>query len=172
MAKSQIPIVTTKFYLPREVSTHVSRGRLLELMQQALHVPLTLVSAPAGYGKSVLVGNWSRSLDIPVVWISLDDTESELRQFLVYLLAGIEVALEKTTLSTRELLISPGSIGLQELVFSLVNDLDEFQEPLAIILDDYHVIAHASPVHEFLSLFLKHPPENVHLVLVTRRDPP
>jgi len=85
-----LPIIRTKLYRPRLPADLVTRHRLLELLDNALEVPLTLVSAPAGYGKSVLVSQWAERQELPCVWLSLDQGDSELRLFLAYVLAAIE----------------------------------------------------------------------------------
>jgi len=87
---SILPIIRTKLYPPAVPRDHVRRDRLLARLDQALEVPLTLVSAPAGYGKSVLVSNWVRIREQHVAWLSLDETDSDLRQFTFYLLAALE----------------------------------------------------------------------------------
>ena len=83
-------ILLTKLHRPPIPRDHVHRPRLLEYLDQRRNRPLTLVSAPAGYGKSVLISRWMETCDIPNAWLSLDETDSDLRQFLTYFLAAIQ----------------------------------------------------------------------------------
>jgi len=141
-------------------------------MGASLERPLTVVSAPAGYGKSVLVSDWSRSLDIPVAWVVLDETESELSQFLAYLLAALDSVYPGAFEAARYWLANPDLPSPQTIASDLINVIVNVGMPVVLVLDDYHQIDHGSAVHELFDAILKHPPANFHLVLVTRRDPP
>ena len=88
--KSNLPRLRTKLHRPPVAEDHLHRKRLLERLNKHIHRPLTLVSAPAGYGKSTLVSCWLEACDIPSAWISLDETDNDLRMFLVYFLAAVQ----------------------------------------------------------------------------------
>ena len=140
------------------------------MLAQHVNRPLTLVSAPAGYGKSSLVSSWLESCDIPYAWISLDESESDLHPFMIYFLAAVEKlfpdACENTHVLVNAAEIPPETI----LSASLVNDLDQIDKPFIIVLDDFHLIGDA-PAVKLLADLLQHPPRPMHLVVITRKDP-
>jgi LuxR family maltose regulon positive regulatory protein len=167
-----VPLIRTKLYRPRLSSELVTRPRLLELLNRTLEVPLTLVSAPAGYGKTVLVGQWAERQEVPSAWLSLDTGDGDLRLFLTYLIAAIEGVSPEACPSTRELIVAPGLLPLKTIGGHLINELDAIETPFVVILDDYHRIAPSSAVHELLALVLENPPQPLHVVIATRHDPP
>lgn len=141
------------------------------MMDRALQIPLTLVSAPAGYGKSVLASDWVRAQKHNVTWLSLDETDGDLRQFLSCLASAIEDLVPDACYEIREQLSAPELAPLVVLAHHLVNDLDKLVSACVIILDDFHRLERGSPVAELLSVVLEHPPPALHLVILTRRDP-
>ncbi len=171
---TSIPLLTTKLYLPPARPNLVPRPRLTARLAEGLTKPLTLVSAPAGFGKTTLVSEWRTSnagRDLPLAWLSLDDDDNDPTRFLTYLvaaLATLQPGLGETTLA---LLYSPQLPPPQVVLTSLINDLGELEDQLALVLDDYHVIT-ALPIHEALAFILDHLPPSVHLVMLTRSDPP
>lgn len=151
---------------------HLRRDRLLELLDTALASPLTLVSAPAGYGKSELLCDWVRSRNSRVAWISLDQYDSDLRQFLSYLVTALENVSRGACPAIRDLLSGPELAPVAVVGGHLSNDLDALGEQHVIVLDDFHRLEHSSPVHELLGMLLEYPPPDMHLALITRIDPP
>ena len=166
------PLIRTKLHRPSVPLDAVDRVRLIDVMENACKAPLTLVSAPAGYGKSVLAAQWAERCDTPVAWLSLDESESDLQLFLQYFIASVHTVLPEACPSTEDLLSAPELPPVSVLAGSILNDLDAMDRPCAVVLDDYHRIEISSPVHELIGLMLEHPPRGVHLVLITRRDPP
>ena len=169
---ANIRILQTKLHRPAAPMSLVTRTRLFEQLDAGRERPLTLVSAPAGYGKSVLISSWLASSDWTSAWLSLDGSDSDLRQFLSYFLAAVNSAFPKTCEETRSLLTAAQLPSLGALVRTLVNELDEIEQPFILVLDDFHRIDVESPVNELLQLLLGHPPIPLHLVILTRRDPP
>lgn len=165
-------IVKTKLYCPPETAGFIQRVRLLEALGGALERPLTLVCAPAGYGKSVLISDWARSLKVPVAWVALDETESDLRQFLAYVLTALDALSPGAFESSLRWLANPELPATPVISHELVNTILTVDKQLVLVLDDYHKIDHGSMVHDLVQEILKHPPANFHLVLATRRDPP
>jgi LuxR family maltose regulon positive regulatory protein len=149
----------------------VARTQLLQRLERNRRRPLTLVCAPAGYGKNTLVGGWLETCDSPHAWISLDDEDNELRQFLSYLLASLETLFPDAVRTTRALVEAATLPPLSRLAESLNNDLDRIERDFVLVLDDYHRIREDS-VHDLLTELLHHPPQSLHLVLVGRNDPP
>ena len=166
------PILRTKLHRPQLTAELVRRDRLIAVMNRAHQVPLTLVSAPAGYGKSVLVAQWAEELDSPIAWLSLDAGESELRGFLRYFVAAVETASPGACDASRELLTAGTLAPVPVLAGYLLNDLDAIDAPGAIVLDDYHRIEPLSPVHDLMLRMLEHPPRQFRFVVLTRQDPP
>ena len=166
-------ILQTKLHRPSPPPDLVPRTRVLERLEAGRVRPLVLVSAPAGYGKSVLISNWLETcVDWPSAWISLDEDDSDLRRFLNYFVTAVQSAFPRTCEQTRDLVSAPQMPSFSALVASLGNDLDAIDQPFILVLDDYHRIVAESPVHDLLHQLLEHPPIPLHLTILTRRDPP
>ena len=165
------PILATKLHHPPTYLEVVPRTDLLKQLEEGRKRRLTLVSAPAGYGKSTLVSQWLATCSGPSAWLSLDDSDNDLRLFLTYLLCAIQSAAPMVGQRTRTLLEAVNLPPPSDLARYLLTDLDEVTDPFILVLDDYHHI-HTQPVHELLSALIDHDAPAMHLVLVTRRDPP
>ncbi|MCL7958746.1 MAG: LuxR C-terminal-related transcriptional regulator [marine benthic group bacterium] len=137
---------------------------------QLTAVPLTLVSAAAGYGKSVLVSGWLDTWDGASAWLSLDESDNDLRQCLSYIVAAVQTVFPSSMSETAELLGAANLPPASLLAGTLINELDELEEPLILVLDDVHRIEDRQ-VLQVMAEILTHPPREVHLVLVGRRDP-
>jgi len=168
------PILATKLYLPPARPTLVPRPRLTARLADGLTRPLTLISAPAGFGKTTLLSEWCASQagrGFLLAWLSLDGDDNDSTRFLTYLIAALsrlKPGLGETTLG---LLCSPQRPPPQVILTGLINDLSELDTPFALVLDDYHVIT-AQPVHDALTYILDHMPAQMRLVVLTRADPP
>ncbi len=166
-----IPLIRTKLHRPPVAKDHLHRQHLLDRLNRNLHRPLTLVSAPAGYGKSTLVSCWLEACDIPSAWVSLDENDNDLRMFLAYFLTAVQSIFPDTARKTQALLNSADLPPLSILARNLINELDQIDKAFILALDDYHFIGEKA-VHDLLNELLNHPPASMHLVLTTRRDPP
>ena len=164
------PLIRTKLHRPLVYRNHIQRPHLLERLEKNRQRPLTLVSAPAGYGKSTLVSEWLDTCDSPSAWLSLDKSDNELGMFLSYLLAAVEIifphAVSKTMTLVNGLTLPP----LTTLAGTLVNELDRIEQSFILVLDDYHLIK-KTPVNNLITETLKHPPQSLYLVIVGRSDP-
>ncbi|MCM2369460.1 response regulator [Aporhodopirellula aestuarii] len=168
----RVSILGTKFHRPTVPPDFVSRDRLLQKLDEACDVPVILVAAPAGYGKSMLVADWlAKHHERPAAWLSLSEAESDLRSFLTYVVAAVEGQLPSSCPDTTTVLHASELPTVNVLVDALGNDLDAIDEPFALVLDDYHLIAGAE-VHGLLENLLQHPPRPMRLVVITRHDPP
>lgn len=168
----QVSILGTKFHRPHVPAEFLSRDRLLQKLNEADAVPVVLVSAPAGYGKSMLVADWvEKNHDRPAVWLSLSEPESDLRSFLIYVVAAVEGRFSGSCPETTSVLRAADLPTMNVLVDALGNDLDAISEPFVLVLDDYHLISGAE-VHGLLENLLQHPPRPMRLVVITRHDPP
>ena len=161
---------THQAHRPPAPRDYLHRPRLLEYLDQHRKQPLTLVSAPAGYGKSTLVSCWLDSCDSPSAWLSLDENDNDLRQFLSYFIAAVETIFPNAVSATNTLVDAPTLPPISTLVGSLANELDTIETDFILVLDDNHYLVEKS-IHHFLNDLLRHPPRPMHLVLIGRRDP-
>jgi len=169
--KDAPPILRTKLQRPTLSPDLVPRSDLVARLEEMRHRPLTLVSSAAGYGKSTMASLWLEAWDGPYAWLSLDEEEDDLRRFINYLLAAIRNAFPGACDTTRSLLQGPELPPVSDLSRHLVNDLDEIGDPFILVLDDFHKIREKK-VYDLMDALLTHPPRNLHLMLLTRRDPP
>ena len=169
--KDASPIMRTKLHRPTLSPDLVPRSVLVARLDELRRRPLTLVSSAAGYGKSTMASLWLEAWAGPYAWLSLGEEENDLRMFINYLLAAIENAFPEACDTTRSLLQAPELGPVSDLSRYLVNDLDKIEDPFILVLDDFHKI-HDKSVHELVDALLTFPPPNLHLMLLTRRDPP
>ena len=169
----------TKLYIPPFRSEHISRHGLLNKLNNGLHRKLTLISAPAGFGKTMLVSEWvnslkSKSTDSEIVWISLDEQENDPARFLAYLVVALQ-RIEEIDAQFGEgllgMLQSPQPLPSREILTSLINKIAVLSKKIIIVLDDFHVIE-SQQVHETTAFLLENLPPQIHLVIATRDDPP
>lgn len=169
-ASSGIPLLETKLQPPRRRPGLVERDRLRRRLGPSVLSPVTLVSAPAGFGKTTLLTEWLASLDEPTAWVSLDARDSDPTVFWSYVLGAVARAAPGVGAGASEaLLAAPGSLDL--VVASLVNDVAGLDTGLALVLDDYHVIE-SIEIHESMRFLVEHLPAQLHLVVASRADPP
>jgi LuxR family maltose regulon positive regulatory protein len=166
-----LPLIRTKLHRPPVARDHVHRKRLLDRLDQRLHRPLTLVSAPAGYGKSTLVSCWVEACQLPCAWVSLDQDDNDLHLFLAYVTAAIRSIFPHVGSEIRNYLRAADLPPVKLLASILINELDQIEENYLLVLDDYHLISDRK-IHDLLSAILSYPPGAMHLVVATRRDPP
>src|SRR5579884_1490447 len=169
----QDQLLTTKFFVPTPSHTLVTRARLFARLDEGLSRPLILVSAPAGFGKSTLIAAWVRSKPAqhpPLSWVSLDEGDNDPVQFWSY----VFTALDRCQPGIYQPLLSAlrsQSFSLPSLLTALLNTWVEHSEPLILVLDDYHVITEPT-LHTTLASLIERLPLQIHLVLITRVDPP
>ena len=164
-------LLATKLHRPRASAALVPRPRLLEELKAGLSQRLTLISAPAGYGKTTVVNQWLDSIDHPTAWISLDEHDGDLAVFLSYFVAAVRSIYPDAGRSTETLLKAPTLPSPGRLADSLLHDLVALPGPLILVLDDYHMIQTVD-VQVAMARLVQHMPAHVHLVLTTRADPP
>ncbi|WP_223589135.1 hypothetical protein [Neobacillus bataviensis] len=164
-------LLTTKFHLPYPPVHHVIRDRLYKTFDQTLHCKLTLVTAPPGYGKSTIVSEWVRHQSISACWVSLDEGDNDVLRFWMYLFASL-VNVDPRMKGIYEAILQPSlMLSPEQMVTNLINMLMEIPEQLVIIFDDYHQIEN-SVVHQSVSLLLQYLPNNIHICLISRNEPP
>src|SRR5258707_9950760 len=163
-------ILATKLYLPRLRPNVVSRPRLLERLNEGLHRNLTLISAPAGFGKTTLVSAWVAFIERPTAWLSLDEGENDPARFLAYLVAALQTIAANIGEGVLGLLQSPQPPPTEAMLTALLNEITTIPNHFVLVLDDYHAID-AKPVDQALAFLLAHLPPHMHLVIATREDP-
>ena len=171
-------LLLTKLNRPPVTGDWVDRPRLIEKLNHSLQqCPLTLVCASAGFGKTTLVSSWVESLTstrrppTPAAWLSLDESDSDLLVFLRYSVAAIRTVFPKSCAKTLSLLRAPNPTAPAPLVAALGNELERLPARMVLVLDDYYAIRDDA-VHDFLSELLRHRPQRLHLVLISRSNPP
>jgi LuxR family maltose regulon positive regulatory protein len=164
-------LIATKLHRPSLRPGIVSRPRLLKHLDDGLSRKLILVSAPAGSGKSTLVAEWAQQLSHPLAWVSLNEGDNDPAHFIAYVQAALKIPLPQLNdlLDPAPYPLTPASI--EATVARLINALDEIQDDIVLVLDDYHVIE-SRQIHQLLAFLLTHLPEQAHLCLITRADPP
>jgi LuxR family maltose regulon positive regulatory protein len=180
-------ILTTKLYIPPPRPNLVRRPHLWARLTEGLHRKLTLVSAPAGFGKTTLISSWIDSLradaasqdlipdrpstsDSSVAWLSLDKQDSDPVRFLTYLVAALQRIDPDLGSSALDLLQSPQPPPIEPLLTTLINQVAAVPEQFVLVLDDYHEISDRA-VDNVLAFLLEHLPPQMHLVMTTRADP-
>src|SRR6266566_4305812 len=164
------PILATKLYIPRLRPNVVSRPRLLERLNEGLHRKLTLIAAPAGFGKTTLISAWMAGCDRQVAWLSLDKGESDPTLFLTYLVAALQTIAPDIGVGVLGALQSPQPPPTETILAALLNEITAFPDNFVLVLDDYHVID-AKAIDQALTFLLEHQPPQMHLVIATREDP-
>jgi LuxR family maltose regulon positive regulatory protein len=166
------PLLTTKLYIPSHRPDLVPRPRLIEQLNTGLSRILTLISAPAGFGKSTLLSSWAAQIESSqVAWLSLDTGDNDLTRFLTYFIAALQTIDSNIGQKILTALQSPGTLNSEIILTTLLNEIVEFLYDFVLIIDDYHVIE-SKPIDQALTFLLDHQPANMHLVIATRIDPP
>jgi LuxR family maltose regulon positive regulatory protein len=164
------PLLTTKLYIPPPRSDHVSRPRLIEQLDAGLARKLSLISAPAGFGKTTLLSNWVEKLDLPVAWISLDERDNDRTRFLVYFVAALQTIDASIGETVKAMLNVPQPPPIESVMTELINEVAAIEQSFVLILDDYHVLGDQE-VHDAFNFLLDHLPPKMHLVIASRSDP-
>ncbi len=166
-----MPLLTTKLHRPQLPSHFLPRQRLIDQLEEGRDLPLVLISAPAGYGKSTLVAEWLEKSDRPVAWLSLDSGDSDPSLFLRYLVTAIDGIFPGACALTKSALAASELPSAKILAGQLANELDAIEASFTLVLDDYHLIEETA-IHDLIGELLRYPAADVHLVIVTRHDPP
>ncbi len=172
-----VPLLATKLRIPPTVAALIPRPHLLEKLNEGLRLSrrATLISAPAGYGKTTLLSDWAHHCERVVAWVSLDEDDSDPARFLAYLVAALrQIEVVAASLGGETASASLASLqpfSAQAVLPTLINEIETAGREFVLVLDDYHLIQ-AAPVHDALTYLLDHQPPQVHLVIASRADPP
>jgi len=163
-------ILSTKLYIPPPPSNLIPRPRLIEQLNQGLLGKLTIVSAPAGFGKTTLLSECVARCGLPVAWYSLDESDDDLVRFLSYLIAALQSLDPDTGLGVSDILGSSQLPAAESILTDLINQIDKWPMQSVLVLDDYHVIE-SLEIDQAISFFITNLPAHIHLVIATRTDP-
>ena len=167
------PLLLTKLYVPPVRPNIVLRPRLLERLNAGLTAgnKLTLISAPAGFGKTTLVSEWVATYAQPIAWLSLDEGDNNTARFLSYVIAALQTIKPNIGAGVLAVFQSPQQTPPEASLTILLNEISALQDNFILVLDDYHVID-SKPVDQLLAFLVEHLPPQLHLVIATREDPP
>ena len=143
---------------------------MIDRLNAGLHHKLTLISAPAGFGKTTLVGEWLANCGRSVAWLSLDEEDADPARFLIYLVAALQKLAPSFGKGVMAVLKSPQPPPIESILTTLLNEITAFPENFILVLDDYHVVDSKS-VDQALEFLMEHLPSQMHLVITTREDP-
>lgn len=165
-------ILSTKLFIPEIRDSYVIRRSLVDKLVCGINInnKLTLVSAPAGYGKTTLVLELLNSINLASTWISLDDSDNDLTQFLSYLIAALKKAGVAIGSNTEKVASDFNLSSTNAPITMIINDISSSSEKIILVLDDFHFI-YSTQVNEVVKFLLEHQPPNFHLIIITREDP-
>ena len=169
-------LLITKLSIPPLRGQLVTRGKLLDILQKCLDYSLTLISAPAGFGKTTLLSQCARQdhADFSIAWLSLDKSDDDPVRYWCYVISALQTSLEIDTEEAELLLRAPGAItesNIESFVTLLLNSLATIEKDFVIILDDYQLIE-SPAIHQSMIFLLEHLPHVMHVIIATREDPP
>lgn len=166
-----MPLLQTKFYIPAIRNELIARPRLINKLNQGLHGKLSLISAPAGFGKTTLISHWLGQMHHPTAWLSLDDTDNDPVRFLTNFTGALHQVLPgigqyfQISLQTRQ------QASNEFVLVSLINRIAALPAKTVLVLDDYHRIKDEG-IHQAMDFLIQHLPQQLHLVITSRADPP
>ena len=164
-------ILSTKLLVPTRSEVNIVRPRLLDRLAKGQHRKLTLISAPAGFGKTTLLSEWVQHGDSQFAWLTLDETDNDPVHFFSYIISAFRTIESQVLVGADALIAAPETFSVESSLTVLINAITNYSKPLALILDDYHLIR-ADEAHRMVDFLLNHLPQNLHLVIATRADPP
>ncbi len=168
---TDIPVIRTRIIPPRRRSDLLTRSRLLEILSELLEKKLSIIAAPAGYGKTSLLIDFVNSTTFPVCWYSIDTMDRDLYRFLTYFISAIQKQFPEFGYHSLASLqnSSPENLNIEHLSTTIVNDAYEtISEHFVIVLDDYHLVNGTPGVEQFISRFIQDVDENCHLIISSR----
>jgi LuxR family maltose regulon positive regulatory protein len=165
--------LSTKLHIPPPRADALLRTRLVQRLENGVHEgrTLTVISAPAGFGKTTLISAWLQQNQRRAAWLSLDQSDNDPIRFWRYVIAALQTIDANCGATALAMLIAPQMPPLEVVVTALINDLTAAANPIVLVVDDYHVVTDLN-IHTSLDFFLDHTPPQVHIAITTREDPP
>lgn len=164
------PLLATKLYIPQPRPGLIRRTRLTERLNKGIKCKLTLISAPAGFGKTTLLSEWIFQSQLPVAWISIDKGDNDPVYFIKYVIEALQKIEPKVGETTLTLVQSPQQPPLEAIIINLIQEIENIPDDFVLILDDYHSI-NISKIHQLVEFLIDRMPLQMHLVIATRVDP-
>jgi len=167
------PLLETKFYVPRNRGGVVSRPRLSERLNRGLEATLTLVSAPAGFGKTTLLAQWLAAASADerrVAWLSLDQRDDDPVSFWTYVIGALQTVAPAVGVDALSLLQSPRPPPIEAVLSTLLNEIAAERMEIVLVLDDYHMVD-ARDIQEGMTFLIERLPPRMHVVIASRSDP-
>ena len=168
---TDIPIIRTKVIIPRKRSDYISRTRLIRILDDILDLKLLIVAAPAGYGKTSLLVDFSSQTQLPVCWFALDPLDCDPQRFIAHFIASLHHCFPTFGAQAISALndFSQDTLNIEPVVSAVVNDAYEhISEHFVLILDDYHLVRDSKPVENFLNRVIQDLAENSHIIIASR----
>src|SRR5258708_28975765 len=167
-------LLASKLHVPQLRARLVARPYVAELLERGTRQALTLISAPAGSGKTTILSSWLRETRVTAAWLSLDGHDNDLHRFWTYVLAALDTlrpARLKPAQEMLDIVRSRQSLPIEDVLTALINDLASLEDDVVLVFDDYHEIV-TPAIHASLAFLLNHLPAQFHLFMATRSDPP
>ena len=165
-----LPLLDTKLNIPPLRENRVLRPRLIDRLNAGLGRKMSLISSPAGFGKTTLMSEFAAGCDRPVAWISLDEDDNDSTRFTAYLIAALRTVKQGFGESVYTMLQAPKPERIESLLTVLINEIASEFPPFVLVLDDYHLIT-LPAIHEQLTYIIEHQPSMMHTMIATRADP-
>ncbi|MCP4358401.1 MAG: hypothetical protein GY796_10335, partial [Chloroflexi bacterium] len=162
-------LLKTKLHLPKQAIKLVKRPEIVKHF--SLKRRLTMLTAPAGYGKTNMVLEWLESLSVLVGWVSLDEGDNDVNQFTQYLLAACENAATEFVKLRSQVRDATSSLSIEYVLVALINIFVDLSQPYILVLDDYHLIQNPD-IHDAITFLIKNKPANLHIVMISRSELP
>lgn len=165
-----IELLRTKLFIPRPQKNLVSRPRLVDCLNEGLDKKLTLIAAPAGFGKTTLLSEWIPQSPRCVTWLSLDPEDNDPIRFWTYFISSLQSVSPQLGEQALILVQNHQTLPVNSILTTLLNEITAFSDRFIVVLDDYHVIE-SQLIHDALAFLIDHQPSNIHLIITTRIDP-
>lgn len=163
-------LLSTKISIPRLPLEYVNRPRLTGLINRGVLGPMTLLAAPAGYGKTNLLIEWIKETDLPVAWINIDSDDNDINRFFTYLIGALQTIEPQLGKEALDFIQSTRSSGTEVGLTLLINEITALSKDIVLVLDDFQTLKD-SVILQNIGFFLKHLPYNLHLVIASRSEP-
>ncbi len=170
LSSSTYPLLETKMYIPPFKENSVCRTSLIKKINTGIEKKLTLISAPAGYGKTTLLSEWTQQCEMLISWISLCENDNNLVCFIESLITALRCVDKNIGAGSMMMLQSSKSLPIEFVASNLINEIAHFTESFTLVLDDYHSILDKE-VHKFIEFLIENSPKKMHIVIATRVDP-
>jgi LuxR family maltose regulon positive regulatory protein len=164
-------LLRAKFTPPKLRPSLIERGALIDRLNQGLSGDVTLVIAPAGYGKTTLVAEWAAQATLPVAWLTVDAKDNDATTFVTYFIAAIRTLFPEACPTSLGLAQGGQSLEGDLLPPILVNEIDDLPRRFALVIDDYYLISQPL-IHDLMGSILRRPPTQLHLIILSRTEPP